>query len=78
MTCPDEPTLMLLADDELDAPAAASVLEHAGRCASCRAALAELRAERSLVVEALHEGALDESSVAPGRGGFARRRCRAR
>lgn len=63
MTCPDEPTLMMLADDE-PAPAAA-VREHVGRCASCRAALAELRAERRLLVEALHEGALDESSVAP-------------
>ena len=65
MTCPDEPTLMLLADGELDAPAAASVRAHAGGCAFCSAALAELRAERGLLVQALHEGALDESSVAP-------------
>ena len=65
MTCPDESTLMLLADEELDAPAAASALAHAGRCAACRAALAELHAERSLLVEALGEGALAESSVAP-------------
>ena len=65
MTCPDESTLMLLADEELDAPAAASALAHVGRCAACRAALAELHAERGLLVEALHERALDESSVAP-------------
>ena len=65
MTCPDEPTLMMLADDEPAVAVAAAVREHAGRCASCRAALAELRAERRLLVEALHEGALDESSVAP-------------
>ena len=65
MMCPDEPTLMMVADGELDAHAAAAVRAHVGGCASCRAALAELRAERSLLVEALHEGALDESSVAP-------------
>ena len=64
MTCPDEPTLMMLADDE--PAAAAAVREHVGRCASCRAALAELRAERSLLVEALHAGALDEGVVTPG------------
>lgn len=63
MTCPDEPTLMMLADDELAVPAA--VREHAGRCASCRAALAELRAERGLLVQALHEGALDDPVVVP-------------
>ena len=51
MTCPDEPTLMMLADDE--SAAAAAVREHAANCASCRAALAELRAERRLLVEAL-------------------------
>lgn len=63
MTCPDEPTLMMLADDE---PAvAAAVREHVGRCASCRGALAELRAERRLLVEALHAGALDEGVVTP-------------
>ena len=67
MTCPDEPTLMMLADDELHAPAAAAVLEHAGRCVSCRAALAELRAERGLLAQALHEDALDEG-VAPAAG----------
>lgn len=65
MMCPDEPTLMMVADGELDAHAAAAVRAHAGGCTSCRAALAELRAERSLLVEALHERALDESSVAP-------------
>jgi len=65
MTCPDEPTLMLLADGELDAPVAAAVRAHASGCASCRAALTELRAERGLLVQTLHEGALDESSVAP-------------
>lgn len=65
MKCPDEPTLMMLADDELDAPAAAAVREHAGRCASCRECLTELRAERSVLVEVLHEGALDEGVAAP-------------
>ena len=63
MTCPDEPTLMMLADDEIDAPVAVSVREHVGHCAACRATLADLRAERSLLVDALREGALDEAVV---------------
>ena len=66
MTCPDEPTLMMLADDEPAVAAAAAVREHVANCASCRAALAELRAERRLLVEALHEGALDEGVATAG------------
>jgi hypothetical protein len=65
MTCPDEPTLMMLADDELEGPAAAAVRAHAGRCASCRKRLTELRAERSVLVEVLHEGAFHEGVAAP-------------
>ena len=65
MKCPDEPTLMLLADEELDASASVSVREHVGGCAACRARLADLRTERTLLAQALVEGALDESSVAP-------------
>ena len=52
MTCPDEPTLMMLADDEIDAPAVVSVRDHVGRCAHCQARLADLRAERSVLIEA--------------------------
>ena len=65
MTCPDEPTLMLLADEELDAPAAVRMRGHVGGCARCRARLADLRAERTLLAQALGEGALDESSASP-------------
>lgn len=65
MTCPDEPTLMMLADEELEASAAAPVRGHVGGCARCRARLADLRTERTLLAQALGEGALDESSAAP-------------
>ena len=65
MTCPDEPTLMMLADDELETPVAAPLREHARRCASCHVRLADLRAERSALVEVLREGALDEAVLVP-------------
>ena len=63
MKCPDESTLMLLADEELDAPATLLVREHAARCASCGARLEDLRDEREALVEALGEGGLDELPV---------------
>ena len=70
MKCPDEPTLMMLADDELDGPAAAAVQAHAGRCSSCGPMLTHLRSERRALVEALREVALDDAvavSAATGR-----------
>ena len=70
MKCPDEPTLMMLADDELGGPAAAAVQAHAGRCSSCGPMLTHLRSERRALVEALREVALDDAvavSAATGR-----------
>ena len=72
MKCPDESTLMLLADEELDASAAVSVQEHVGRCAACRARLADLREERGALVEALGRGMLDERIAAPAPAGMER------
>ena len=65
MKCPDEPTLMLLADEELDASAALHVREHVTRCASCAARLADLREERKALVAALGESGLDELAAVP-------------
>ena len=65
MKCPDESTLMMLADDELGAPATLNVREHVARCASCGRQLADLREERGALLEALGEGPLDELSAAP-------------
>ena len=65
MTCPDEPTLVMLADEELDAQDSASLREHVGGCASCDARLADLRAERGTLMEALGEGAFDEPVMEP-------------
>ncbi|MCY4121591.1 MAG: zf-HC2 domain-containing protein, partial [Acidobacteria bacterium] len=65
MKCPDEPTLMLLADEELDASAALRVREHVTRCASCRARLADLREERKALVAALGESGFDELAAVP-------------
>ena len=60
MKCPDESTLMMLADGELAAPAVVPILEHVTRCASCAARLAGLREERGALLQALGEGVLDE------------------
>lgn len=64
MTCPGEPTLMMLADEELEASAAGPVREHVAGCARCRAGLAGLRAERRALLEALGGGMLDEPAGA--------------
>ena len=72
MKCPDESTLILLADEELDAPATLLVREHAARCASCGARLADLRDERRALVEALGEGGLDELPAVPASAAPAR------
>lgn len=69
MTCPDEPTLMMLADGELGGSAAVPVREHVARCARCRTLLADLRAERSVLAEALREGALDDAAAVPAEPG---------
>lgn len=69
MTCPDEATLMMLADGELGGSAAVPVREHVARCARCRTLLADLSAERSLLAEALREGALDDAAAVPAEPG---------
>ena len=69
MTCPDEPTLMMLADDELGGSTAVPVREHVARCARCRTLLADLRAERSMLAEVLREGALDDAVAVPAEPG---------
>ena len=71
MKCPDEPTLMLFADEELDASAALDVREHVTRCSSCGARLADLREERKALVAALGESGFDELAAVPARAASA-------
>ena len=60
MKCPDELTLMMLADNELQASKSVQVREHIGQCDRCRVLLTAVRAERRALVAALSEALMDE------------------
>ena len=55
MSCPDELTLSIYADDELPASEAGSVAAHIEGCATCRTLFASLRQENALLMEVLSE-----------------------
>ncbi|MCY4025910.1 MAG: zf-HC2 domain-containing protein [Acidobacteria bacterium] len=55
MKCPTDLTIMMRADQELDALESRRVDEHVGGCARCRELLFAMRAERHVLASALHE-----------------------
>lgn len=65
MSCPEELTLLIFADGELDSGGAAEVERHLATCAACRGALSELRAEDALLAEAVRR--IPGDAVVPAR-----------
>ncbi len=65
MTCPEELTLLVFADGELDSTGAAEVERHLATCAACRGALSALRAEDALLAEAVRR--IPADTVVPSR-----------
>ena len=69
MTCPSDLTIMMRADEELDASESVRIDEHIGRCGRCRELLFAMRAERHGLVAAFHEAAADPPAAAASAGG---------
>ena len=64
MTCPSDLTIMMRADEELDAPESVRVDEHVSGCARCRELLFAMRAERHVLAAALHEAVAGRQAAA--------------
>lgn len=65
MSCPEELTLLMFADGELDIGEAVDVERHLATCAACRGALSALRAEDALLAQAVRR--IPEQMVVPAR-----------
>ena len=64
MTCPSDLTIMMRADEELDASESVRIDEHISRCGRCRELLFAMRAERHVLAAALHEAVGDPQAAA--------------
>ena len=70
MTCPSDLTIMMRADEELDASESVRIDEHVSHCERCRKLMLAMRAERQVLAVALHDAVADPrpATEAPAAG----------